>query len=95
MKQAARQRRPRPGFTIRSARLSGTRVRCIVAGYPVVPKAHTAEPTEFIELNETGSVLRVEGDCVIVQFNANKHPFPVKLPRTHLELINKLEARGE
>ena len=89
-----RVRTPRPWPAARVAgRAAAECVRCVVPSYPVHVKGPDA--TELIELGEIGMLIRVEGDCVIIQFDPERHPFPVKLPRSHVEALNKLEARGK
>ena len=62
------------------------RVRYILAG-------HGIGSEDFIKIDELGTFLRIEGDCVIVQFDG--HDFPTKLPRTAVEGITKLRGTHE
>lgn len=96
--------------SFRPRRIQGTRVRCIIPGHPVISSSASCQlanaELEFIELNEIGVVDRVlrgplpggagVGDLLIITFEDHeKHPFPVKLPRTHVEPADKFKGENE
>jgi hypothetical protein len=75
--------------TFRPRRIQGTRVRCI-------KRYEVPGGDEVVVLNEIGVVESVRGDCVIIQFDDHeKHPFPIKLPRSHVEPADKFKGENE